>query len=238
MARIRTTPLATSVLLHVIVYSTLLVMPVPRSVARVGVVVELTPGEPPAAVEPPRRQPLTPVGRVARVPAPRPAQTPAPAAAVPSPAPAADQPFAVPVDAGVRTVADAPPSRSDSVPAAAIGSDRTEASSIEAPAAAVNVAVLGGGARTRTAIPRGGYQVTPSYPATARRLGIEGTTLLSVLVQADGRVAEVVVKQSAGHPDMDRAAADAIRRWRFEPARRGTEAVTMWVELPVEFHLR
>ena len=55
---------------------------------------------------------------------------------------------------------------------------------------------------------------------------------------AAGRVGEVVVKQSAGHPDLDRAAADAVRRWRFEPARRGAEAVAIWVELPVEFRLR
>ena len=91
---------------------------------------------------------------------------------------------------------------------------------------------------TQTAVPRGGYQLTPTYPMSARRAGIEGTTLLSVFVGADGRVVDVVVKQSAGHPDLDRAASTAVRRWRFEPARRGTDAVAMWVELPVEFHLR
>jgi protein TonB len=94
------------------------------------------------------------------------------------------------------------------------------------------------GALTRTAIPRGGYQITPSYPASARQLGVEGTALLSVFVDAAGHVGKVIVKQSAGHPDLDRAAADAVRRWRFEPARRGAEAVAMWVELPVEFRLR
>lgn len=94
------------------------------------------------------------------------------------------------------------------------------------------------GTVTRMAIPRGGYQVTPSYPASARRLGIEGTALLRVFVDSDGRVGDVVVKQSAGHPDLDRAAAEAVRRWRFEPARRGADTVAMWVELPVEFHLR
>jgi protein TonB len=91
---------------------------------------------------------------------------------------------------------------------------------------------------TRTAVPHGGYQVRPSYPANARRLGVQGTTLLSVFVAADGRVADVVVKQSAGHPELDQAAADAVRRWRFEPARRGNEPVAMWVLLPVEFRLR
>jgi protein TonB len=91
---------------------------------------------------------------------------------------------------------------------------------------------------TQTAVPRGGYQVRPSYPNNARRLGIQGTTLLSVFVAVDGRVADVVVKQSAGHPDLDQAAAEAVKRWRFEPARRGSEAVAMWVLLPVEFRLR
>jgi hypothetical protein len=28
-----------------------------------------------------------------------------------------------------------------------------------------------------------------------------------------------------------------VRRWRFDPARKGAEAVSVWVLLPVEFHL-
>ena len=91
---------------------------------------------------------------------------------------------------------------------------------------------------TRTAIPRGGYQVRPSYPNSARRLGIQGMTTLRVYVAADGRVAEVLIQESAGHPDLDNAAAEAVKRWRFEPAKRGAEAVGVWVLLPVEFRLR
>ena len=93
-------------------------------------------------------------------------------------------------------------------------------------------------AATELARPKGGYQVRPSYPSTARRLGAQGTTLLKVHVLADGRVGEVVVQESAGHSDLDRAAADAVRQWRFDPARRGSEPVAMWVLLPVEFRLR
>ncbi len=91
---------------------------------------------------------------------------------------------------------------------------------------------------TQTAIPRGGYQVRPSYPSSARRLGIQGMTTLRVYVAADGRVTEVLIQESAGHPDLDSAAAEAVKRWRFEPARRGAEAVGVWVLLPVEFRLR
>jgi len=91
---------------------------------------------------------------------------------------------------------------------------------------------------TRQARPQGGYQVRPSYPATPRRLGIQGTTLLRVHVLADGRIGDVLVEKSAGHPELDDAATDAVKRWRFDPARRGSDAVAMWVLLPVEFKLR
>ena len=94
------------------------------------------------------------------------------------------------------------------------------------------------GAITRVARPQGGYQVRPGYPASARRLGIQGVALLKVHVLIDGRVGDVVVQETAGHPDLDQAAADAVRRWRFDPARRGDEPVAMWVLLPVEFRLK
>jgi protein TonB len=86
--------------------------------------------------------------------------------------------------------------------------------------------------------PVGGYQRTPPYPETARRLGIQGTSRLRFEVLASGTVGQIVVDQSAGHPDLDRAAVDAVRQWRFEPARRGTEPVAVWVTLPVRFELR
>jgi periplasmic protein TonB len=91
---------------------------------------------------------------------------------------------------------------------------------------------------TRTARPQGRYQVRPPYPSSARLLRVQGTTMLRVHVMADGRVGEVDVEQSAGHPDLDGAAREAVRRWRFEPARRGEVPVAMWVRLPFEFRLQ
>jgi protein TonB len=37
---------------------------------------------------------------------------------------------------------------------------------------------------------------------------------------------------------MDQAATEAVRQWRFEPGRRGNEAVGMWVLLPIEFRIK
>lgn len=85
---------------------------------------------------------------------------------------------------------------------------------------------------------KGGYQVTPRYPESARRAGIGGTALLKFLVQADGSVANVTIEQSSGYADLDYAAVQAIRRWRFEPARKDHRAVAAWAVLPVEFRLK
>jgi protein TonB len=80
--------------------------------------------------------------------------------------------------------------------------------------------------------------VTPPYPESARRLGIQGVAQLRFEVLPTGRVGSILVDRSAGHPDLDRAAVDAVRQWRFEPARRGSEPVAVWVTLPVRFELR
>ena len=90
---------------------------------------------------------------------------------------------------------------------------------------------------TSFARPLGGYQTTPRYPESARTAGIEGTSLLRFVVTPDGLVGTINVERSAGHPDLDRTAVEAVKTWRFEPARRGQEAVAVWVTIPVKFEL-
>jgi protein TonB len=86
--------------------------------------------------------------------------------------------------------------------------------------------------------PLGGYQELPRYPESARRQGISGTTTLLFEVLENGRVGDIRVEQSGGHPDLDRAAAEAVKKWRFEPARRGNQPVAVWLRMPVRFVLR
>jgi len=85
--------------------------------------------------------------------------------------------------------------------------------------------------------PLGGYQVKPPYPESARKAGAQGITLLKLHVLENGKVGEVQIEQSAGHPDLDMAAADAVRQWLFEPARMGKQPIAVWVLLPVKFEL-
>ena len=78
----------------------------------------------------------------------------------------------------------------------------------------------------------------PAYPSASRRLGEEGRVVLRVLVESDGRPAEVTIKTSSGFPRLDQAAEDAVRRWKFVPARKGDEAVRAAVLVPIVFNLR
>jgi protein TonB len=218
------------------------------------VMAELVPAEPPRPVEPvkpvaakpkpgrPKPEKLTPPKPVATpmaqsVPEAEPESPPAP----PPPIAAEPTPPVRERDAGFTArppASFAAATTGDfTVPDTPAGSDQRGLAAPSSAPPSTAMAIPRDGI-TQTAIPRGGYQVRPSYPSGPRRLGIQGTTTLRIYVATDGRVTEIAVEQSAGHPDLDHAAADAVKRWSFEPARRGAEAVGMWVLLPVEFRLR
>lgn len=77
----------------------------------------------------------------------------------------------------------------------------------------------------------------PRYPPAARRNGHEGRVMLKVLVNPAGAPARVEIDQSSGSPLLDGAALDAVRGWRFVPARRGAQNVEGWVRVPLVFRL-
>jgi protein TonB len=78
----------------------------------------------------------------------------------------------------------------------------------------------------------------PEYPESARREGREGLVLLRVLVDDQGRSKKVEISGSSGSSALDRAAAEAIRRWRFHPALHGDAPTESWVNIPVDFRLK
>lgn len=77
----------------------------------------------------------------------------------------------------------------------------------------------------------------PGTPHAAG-LGSQGRVRLRLLVRSDGSVGHVDVVVPSGEPELDRAAAEALRRWRFEPARRGGEPVDSYYLVWVSFELR
>lgn len=75
----------------------------------------------------------------------------------------------------------------------------------------------------------------PEYPTRLRRLRIEGDVLVSLLVSADGQVAQVVPLR--GRTELRQAAAEGIRRWRYEPARLNGAAVPCWTTASIAFRV-
>lgn len=78
----------------------------------------------------------------------------------------------------------------------------------------------------------------PAYPVTARRLGWQGKVMVSVEVLSDGRAGQVQIAHGSGHTVLDRAALDAVKDWRFTPARQAGVAVTKWFMVPIPFVLK
>ena len=83
----------------------------------------------------------------------------------------------------------------------------------------------------------GGRNRPPTYPWLARLRGQEGTVILRVRVERDGRPSAVRVLHSSGYPILDEAARRAIHAWEFLPAHHGGLAVSSEAELPVRFRL-
>jgi protein TonB len=77
----------------------------------------------------------------------------------------------------------------------------------------------------------------PRYPLTARRAGEQGTVTLRVLVTPDGVASRVGVEKSSGSPHLDAAALEAVKAWRFTPARQGAKSVESWMLVPILFRL-
>lgn len=94
------------------------------------------------------------------------------------------------------------------------------------------------GAVVELSVPLYDINPPPNYPRMAQRRRYEGTVLLDVLVDKTGRATQVKVAQSSGYAVLDRSARADVSHWRFKPARKGTQTVEMWVQVPVRYELK
>lgn len=74
-------------------------------------------------------------------------------------------------------------------------------------------------------VPTAVFNPNPRYPPDALAAGLEGRVVVLIKIGADGRVTAASVYESSGLDSFDEAALEAIRRWRYRPARRGGLAV-------------
>jgi periplasmic protein TonB len=169
------------------------------------------------------------------VPPPQPAQV---AAVIPEPPPAPrPEPVARPVAKAAPIPKQTPPPQRPPSPAAP---EVAAPLPPEGAAAATPVAPV---APTPTILEAPRFDVAylanqpPAYPLAARRRGIEGRVLLRAQISAQGTCLQARVERGSGSELLDRAALEAVKKWRFVPARRGDEAQVAWVEIPISFRL-
>ncbi len=75
------------------------------------------------------------------------------------------------------------------------------------------------------------------YPPAAKKNGVKGYVVLSVLVEADGSVNQVQVLESSPSGIFDASALQGIRAWHFEPAKYKGETVRVWAKQKIRFDL-
>ena len=78
----------------------------------------------------------------------------------------------------------------------------------------------------------------PDYPTASRRLGEEGTVIIRALIEEDGHASIVQVEKSSGYLRLDRAAEEAVKKWKFKPGKKNGIPVAMWHLIPIKFELK
>lgn len=168
------------------------------------------PPVPPPPLQPP---PQPPKPKSAQPPT----ETPKPAAAAPAPSSTptavAPIPTPVPIEPNVAPVVESTPLEFPPIP--------EEAESTTDSAPLFNAAYL--------------HNPKVPYPPEAKRLGIEGTVVLKVVVSPQGKAEIIDISTSSGSAILDEAAVAAVRGWKFLPAHRGRQPVTEAVVVPVRF---
>jgi periplasmic protein TonB len=77
----------------------------------------------------------------------------------------------------------------------------------------------------------------PRYPVLARQARQQGTVLVRVWIDAEGKPKRVELERSSGQPLLDRAAITAVREALFRPFVEAGIARAVRVLIPIEFSL-
>ena len=135
--------------------------------------------------------------------------------------------------------------------AAAKSQESQEAPSLAVTAQADNKALAGIIGATSAALPKQPQQtmrvsqgvsqgllvkrVTPAYPQQARQMRLEGSVLMQATIGKSGDVTNV--KQLSGDGILGRAAADAVRQWKYKPYYLNGEPIEIQTQITVNFKL-
>jgi TonB family protein len=76
----------------------------------------------------------------------------------------------------------------------------------------------------------------PKYPKSAFKKGIDGSVLVQIVIDRKGRVVDTRILESI--PELDEAALECIRGWRFTPATKNGNPVASMARVPITFKIK
>jgi periplasmic protein TonB len=79
------------------------------------------------------------------------------------------------------------------------------------------------------------HDVLPQYPAVARAAGVKGLVIIEATIDEQGDVVRTRVLRSV--PLLDAAALEAVRQWKYTPARLNGAPVSVLITVTVNFTL-
>jgi periplasmic protein TonB len=91
---------------------------------------------------------------------------------------------------------------------------------------------VGGG----VSAPKALYAPDPEYSEEARKAKYQGTVVLWLVVDAGGRPQQIRVQRSLGM-GLDEKAIEAVKQWKFDPAKKDGQAVPVMINVEVNFRL-
>jgi protein TonB len=78
--------------------------------------------------------------------------------------------------------------------------------------------------------------VAPKFPDEMRRSGNSGIVTVSVLIDEKGNVTDPKIVK-ASNDAFSEPALEALKKWKFKPAKKDGEAVSIRVNIPVQFNI-
>jgi periplasmic protein TonB len=89
-------------------------------------------------------------------------------------------------------------------------------------------------AQSKTEAPVPVRTVPPDYPPDLRREGVSGLVMVKCSIDEQGNVTETTVEKSS-NPAFEKPAMDAVRKWKFKPAKQDGNPVAIKVSIPIKF---
>lgn len=79
--------------------------------------------------------------------------------------------------------------------------------------------------------------VKPTYPEVLQQTGVEGTVLLRGVISTSGKLLSLESLNSLVHPDLTKAAIDAVGQWEYQPTLLNGQPVEVITTITVNFKL-